>query len=70
MNCTQCGSEVAGAYCPVCGTAVAGTTHGVVLSGWWRRAGATMVDNLLLFLPLYITFVLVSDVAGVVAGRS
>lgn len=68
MNCTQCGSEVSGAYCPVCGTAVVGESQGVVLSGWWRRVGATFVDSLLLFLPLYIVFTLVGDVAGLIAG--
>jgi uncharacterized RDD family membrane protein YckC len=68
MNCPQCGSEVASAFCPVCGTPVASATPAVVLSGWWRRVGATLVDSVLLFLPLYVAFVLVGDVAGVAAG--
>ena len=68
MNCTQCGSEVDGAFCPVCGTAVPTSASGVVLSGWWRRVGATVVDSVLLFLPLYVTFILVGDVAGYFAG--
>jgi uncharacterized RDD family membrane protein YckC len=52
----------------VCGTPVASAAPAVVLSGWWRRVGATFVDSVLLFLPLYIAFVLVGDVAGFAAG--
>ncbi|HSN02207.1 MAG TPA: RDD family protein [Acidimicrobiales bacterium] len=68
MNCAQCGSEVDGAFCPVCGTPVAAPTNAVALSGWWRRVGATVVDNLLLFIPSSITFLLVNDVAGRYVG--
>ncbi len=45
-----------------------GPASAVVLSGWWQRVGATVVDNVLLFLPLYVAFVLVADVAGNLAG--
>ncbi len=68
MNCAQCGSEVNGAFCPVCGTPVAAPTSAVTLSGWWRRVGATMVDNLLLFIPSSIAFLLVAAVAGRYVG--
>ncbi|MDE3082892.1 MAG: RDD family protein [Acidobacteriota bacterium] len=68
MNCAQCGSDVNGAFCPVCGTPVAAPASTVALSGWWRRVGATVVDNLLLFIPSSITFLLVSDIGGRLFG--
>ena len=57
-----------GAFCPVCGTPVTAPTNAVALSGWWRRVGATVVDNLLLFIPSSIAFLLVSDFAGRYVG--
>ena len=58
-----------GAFCPVCGTPVAeAPTSAVALSGWWRRVGATVVDNLLLFIPSSIAFLLVTDFAGRYVG--
>ena len=57
-----------GDFCPVCGTPVASATNAVSLSGWWRRVGATVVDNLLLFIPSTIAFLLVTDFAGRYVG--
>jgi len=59
---------VNGAFCPVCGTPVVAPTSAVALSGWWRRVGATVVDNLLLFIPSSIAFLLVTDFAGRYVG--
>jgi len=71
MNCSQCGSEVHGPFCPVCGTPAPGyvdASTDVRLSGWWRRVGATLVDNLILIVPTMVAFLLVESVAGTIAG--
>ena len=72
MYCPSCGSESNGPFCPVCGSAIdssAGTTrpHGE-LSGWWRRVGATVTDNLILLVPTTVALWLVSMVAGSLIG--
>jgi uncharacterized RDD family membrane protein YckC len=55
VHCVNCESETTGAYCAVCGTSTqahhASDATGQVLSGWWRRVGATVLDNLILLLP-------------------
>ena len=71
MNCSQCGREIHGSFCPVCGAPAPGhldAATGVRLSGWWRRVGATVVDNLILVVPTMVAFLLVDAVAGALAG--
>lgn len=74
MNCAHCGSEVRGLYCNVCGEAshtdstTDSATGAVVLAGWWRRVGATITDEVILFLPATMLFFLVNAVAGSLAG--
>lgn len=73
MNCLHCGTEVRGPYCAVCGEATAfspGPDVGGVLAlaGWWRRVGATLVDDLILVVPSLVAFAAFSSVAGTVAG--
>jgi uncharacterized RDD family membrane protein YckC len=63
MFCAQCGSPHEQSVCPVCGTistrprgATATPEHdlhtGHVLAGWWRRVGSTVVDSLIVSVPL------------------
>jgi len=71
MNCSQCGSEVHDSFCPVCGTPAPtnpDAPSAVRLSGWWRRVGATVVDNLILLVPTMVVFLVVDAVAGSIAG--
>ena len=73
MDCAHCGTEVRGPYCAVCGRAAttdAGrdATGSYKLAGWWRRVGATLVDDLLLVVPSLVTFAALNAVAGTVAG--
>jgi len=58
------------AFCPSCGASMSGTPAvnqstsnvsgtvdpgtGLVLSGWWRRVGATVVDSLIVLIPTLI----------------
>jgi uncharacterized RDD family membrane protein YckC len=56
MYCPNCGSEMNGTTCPICGSNPTSLVSGGALSatsselaGWWRRVGATVVDNLALF---------------------
>ena len=73
MYCSNCGTQVSGPQCAVCG-ASAPTTFGddsrasSDLAGWWRRVGATVVDNLILFIPTLVVYTIVGDVAGSVGG--
>lgn len=73
MHCPHCGTQVQTYRCGVCGTIVTSTIEGTdvaapVLSGWWRRVGATLVDDILLFIPTYAVIVLVTAVAGLISG--
>ncbi|MGC8510342.1 MAG: RDD family protein [Acidimicrobiales bacterium] len=76
MRCTTCGAELHGTYCSTCGT-FSGQPDGVgsgpaprtELSGWWRRVGATIVDNLLLVIPTTIVAVVVAQFAGTTIGE-
>jgi uncharacterized RDD family membrane protein YckC len=48
MYCTHCGSETVNGTCPNCGqasTKATATTYG----GFWRRVGATLIDELILY---------------------
>jgi uncharacterized RDD family membrane protein YckC len=73
MFCATCGSEVDGLRCAVCGTVlppikVDGTSSAPRLSGWWRRVGATLVDELILVIPTYAVLLIVGTFAGVIVG--
>ena len=75
MNCVHCGTEVRGPYCVVCGEATATATDAdrdgvgaLALAGWWRRVGATLVDDLILLVPSLVAFAAFNAVAGTVAG--
>ena len=71
MYCPHCGTQVQTNRCSVCGTLVT-TTEGIdsapVLSGWWRRVGATLVDDILLFVPTYIVIMAVTAALGLITG--
>jgi len=58
VQCANCESQTTGAYCTVCGTSTSrdhpSVASGHVLAGWWRRVGATVIDNLILLLPTEI----------------
>ena len=74
MYCPNCGTEVHGATCAVCGTladaaGVGDAVTGQVLSGWWRRVGASIVDDMVLVIPTYVAFLVFDAVGGVVAGE-
>jgi uncharacterized RDD family membrane protein YckC len=64
MYCAHCGSETSSSYCGVCGTSAfaspATTTTSVSFAGWWQRVGATIIDNLILFIPTEIVIYTVS----------
>lgn len=72
MYCPHCGTQVQTNRCSVCGTLITTTSEGIdsvpVLSGWWRRVGATLVDDILLFVPTYIVIVAVTAVIGLISG--
>jgi uncharacterized RDD family membrane protein YckC len=73
MTCPTCGSPIAATPCPVCGAeavvaAVGAPAAEVAYAGWWRRVGATVVDNLLLFIPTYAAFLVGARAGGVVLG--
>lgn len=70
MYCSNCGSETTGTRCTVCGHdqgafTVSDNSSGVVLAGWWRRVGATFVDDLILLIPTVIG----ANMVGVFAGN-
>lgn len=56
----------------MCGTYLGSSTDDLgaapQLSGWWRRVGATVVDELILFLPTYVVLIGVGAFAGIVVG--
>ena len=73
MNCIHCGTEVRGPYCAVCGqptTTDAGldVASAAALAGWWRRVGATLIDDLILVVPSLVAFAAFNAIAGTVAG--
>jgi uncharacterized RDD family membrane protein YckC len=73
MYCSNCGTQVSGPLCSVCGataplTLLDDTRASSELAGWWRRVWATVVDNLILFIPTLVVYAVVSDVAGALAG--
>jgi uncharacterized RDD family membrane protein YckC len=73
MYCSKCGTPLTGSHCGVCGTPGSTPASGdsitaTRLSGWWRRVGATVVDNFMLVIPSLLVFIGVGDVAGNLAG--
>jgi uncharacterized RDD family membrane protein YckC len=71
MKCTTCGADLHGTYCSTCGTfsGQSDPSSRTELSGWWRRVGATIVDNLLLVIPTTIVAVVVAQFAGTTIGE-
>ena len=72
MYCPHCGTEVLTDRCAVCGAPVITDSTPLAtnpqLSGWWRRVGATIVDDVLLFIPSYLVVVIIGSVAGSIIG--
>lgn len=63
VHCANCESETSGSYCAVCGALTSqhdgsrAQTH--LLAGWWQRVGATLIDNVILFIPTELVIRLV-----------
>ncbi len=73
MHCATCGSQVTTPTCRHCGAVApdsrnVDTATGLVLTGWWRRVGATFADNVILFLPLYFALALFTSTSGALLG--
>lgn len=73
MYCPNCGTQLSGPHCGVCGAPAPSTlandaTSQGVLAGWWRRVAATVVDNLILFIPSLVVYVVVGDVTDALVG--
>ncbi len=72
MYCPHCGTQVQSNRCNVCGTVITTSNEEVSgapeLSGWWRRVGATLVDDILLFIPTYVVIMVVTAIIGLVGG--
>ncbi|MFZ1062763.1 MAG: RDD family protein [Acidimicrobiales bacterium] len=72
MHCANCESETTGSFCAVCGTPTSAThatgVSGHVLAGWWRRVGATIVDNLILLVPTEIVVHVAGNALHFVVG--
>jgi uncharacterized RDD family membrane protein YckC len=70
MYCTHCGSQVDGTHCSVCGQATSATLAAekaalpTELATWGQRAGATVVDNVVLLLPSILVGVGATTFAG------
>jgi uncharacterized RDD family membrane protein YckC len=64
MYCPHCGSPADTKFCPTCGKEVAAGLNSSTLSttaaGFWRRAGATALDGLLVGLPASILISLIT----------
>jgi uncharacterized RDD family membrane protein YckC len=62
MYCANCGTETRTSHCGVCGAGAGRTwtTTDVAYAGWWQRVGATIIDNLILFIPTEIVIYAVS----------
>jgi uncharacterized RDD family membrane protein YckC len=74
MYCTHCGTQVEGPFCTICGTPLnvnAPSDRGPIpqYSGWWRRVGATLIDELILVLPTIFVSAVVAAIAGTLAGE-
>jgi uncharacterized RDD family membrane protein YckC len=72
VQCVNCESETTGSYCSVCGTATVNSQSSPpsrgVLAGWWLRVGATVIDNLILFVPTEIVIRLVGNALNYVVA--
>ncbi|MFZ1062762.1 MAG: RDD family protein [Acidimicrobiales bacterium] len=72
MKCPQCGTEGDEGYCTSCGheLTVLGakvSAQNQAFANWGQRVGASIVDYLILLLPLIILKVLLGSVVGAVA---
>lgn len=70
MYCPDCGSKIQDSPCRVCATpmspdALPRVASTVQLAGWWRRVGATLIDDAVLIIPTMIVADMVNLVAGV-----
>jgi len=65
VYCPTCGTQIDDFPCLVCGNrgVFDPGRGGPSFAGWWLRVGATFVDNLILFVPTYLAFLL-GDYAG------
>jgi uncharacterized RDD family membrane protein YckC len=75
MYCSNCGSEMNGPNCPVCGKTLPANAHGqidtttsLMLAGWWRRVGATFADDLILIIPTLVVASIFAQLDGNVVG--
>lgn len=78
MYCPHCGTPTETSPCKVCGTAfnsvsplnplasIMAEESGALsmYAGWWRRVGATVVDNLILFIPTLLVDAVFSSFGG------
>ena len=76
MYCSNCGSEMNGSNCPVCGRTLPASargqidpTTGLMLAGWWRRVGATFGDDLILIIPTLAVASIFAQLDGNIAGE-
>jgi uncharacterized RDD family membrane protein YckC len=74
MFCPRCGTEIHGTYCATCGVftspATVTTTTSATLAGWWRRVAATLVDQVVLVLPVVAVSYGADKAAGAYAGAA
>jgi uncharacterized RDD family membrane protein YckC len=68
MNCPTCGSPTNSKFCSTCGQEVSGGANPSAFSttkaGFWRRAGATVLDGIIVGLPASIVISLVTSNGG------
>lgn len=71
VDCPRCGAQVDGLPCPVCGAlGPSGADGAPDYAGWWRRVGATVCDNLILFVPQSAAYLVGDAVANVAVGAT
>ena len=71
VDCPRCGAPIDVMPCPVCGArAPAGAAGLPDYAGWGRRLGATLVDNLILFVPQSAAYLVGDAVANTLVGAA
>ncbi|HEV2427718.1 MAG TPA: RDD family protein, partial [Acidimicrobiales bacterium] len=71
MYCPRCGSSIDGYPCPVCGAQGPAAADGAPdYAGWWRRLGATVFDNLILFVPESAAYLVGDAIGNAVLGAA
>jgi uncharacterized RDD family membrane protein YckC len=71
VDCPRCGAPIDALPCPVCGArAAAGAAGSPDYAGWGRRLGATLFDNLLLFVPQSAAYLVGDAIANVLVGTA